>query len=212
MRKLNTTHVFVSPSLTSGTFAILGAVIILLVINSSILEAGGFWTTLLLGQDSSAGLEAVARDTSFELSELTLGNPTLNKLLFFGFWMLIGMVVYVSLTTISSVFGEVGDTVEKMKFIHARRDQIAESFFLKLGIRLASILGIIIFYLVFARLLLPFSSLASRAWLGALDKPIGWLYGTLGFVVLVLAIHIFIVLFRVLIVRPRIFGGWDVYS
>lgn len=212
MRKIDTAHIFASPSLTSGTAIVFGALILLFILNSSILSDGGFMTDLLLGQDSSAGLVAVAEQTSYELGELTLGNEFLNKILFFALWMMIGMIVYVSLNTIGSVFGEVSDTAEKMHFIHARKEQIAESFLLRAGIRLAGILGIGIFYLIFARLVLPFSTLASRAWISSLSTPIGWLYGCLGFIVLVLSLHIFVILSRLIAIRPRVFGGWDIYS
>lgn len=212
MRKIDTVSIFVSPSIVSGSITLIGAAGLLLITNASFLQNGGFINTLLLGQTSDSGLIAIAEQTRFELSELTLGNPLLNKILFFLFWMMVGLVVYIIINTIGQTISMVTSTIEEQKYFHARKTQIQESFWLRSAVRLAAIIGLLFFYGLFISFIMPFSTLAAQAWLGGLQTVIGWFYGGLGFIVLVLALHVFAVLFRLIALRPRLFGGWGVFA
>jgi hypothetical protein len=201
--------IFCEPSGMSLILATIGALLMLFAANSGLVANGGFISDLFLGKNSPQDLVESARQTTLEISQLTLGNETLNKILFFGFWMMIGLVVYVAFSTIGHIFIETGQDIGSIHNAGARKAQLEQTILLRLAIRTASFLGLIFFGLLFIKLIFPFSILASRAWLGSLNTISGWLYGLLGLIVLVLSIHVVIVLLRFLLLRPRLLGGWS---
>jgi hypothetical protein len=211
MRKLDAAHLFVSPSLASGLFALLGSSLFLLIANSWVLQSDGFLTDLILGTNSSFGLIQAAEQTTFELSELTLGNPLLNKVLFFLFWMMVGLVVYAVLSTLGITIKDFANAAEDVHIVKTRKTHLDQSFWLKIAVRVSGSIALIFLYILSAKLIVPFSTLAGQAWLGSLDSFVGWFYGLLGFIVLALSLHILVIVLRLVFLKPRLFGGWDVF-
>lgn len=201
--------IFCEPSPISIIASFLGSLLILFTANSGLVARGGFISDLLLGKNSSLDLVESARETTLELSQLTLGNELLNSFLFFAFWMMIGLVVYVTFSTIGNIFMETTRDIGAIPNAGNRKLQLEETILLRLAVRVASFIAFIFFGILFAKLIFPFSILASRAWLGSLGQIQGWLYGILGLVVLIMSLHIFIVLARFILIRPRLLGGWS---
>lgn len=200
--------IFCEPSLFSLTFVVFGSLILLFLANSSLFIKGGFISNLVLGKNSP-GLVESARQTTLAFSDLTLGNPTLNNILFFGFWMMLGLIIYVTFSTIGQILSETGKDIETLNNAQNRMNQLEETFWLRFATRSASFLGLIFYSIAFFKMIFPFSILASRAWLGSLNQISGWFYGALGFIVLALSLHVLVIILRFLLLRPRLLGGWN---
>ncbi len=206
---MNATHLFVTPTLTS-IFSVLGlSGLILLSFNFAIITQSGIIGDLLLGESRSTGLLDIAQNTVFEVSALTLENSVLNNISFFMFWILVGLVVFVSLSTLGNTIASITRVIETTHYLNQRKEHLDNSTYFRVVIRLIGGLGFFVFYIVFAKFNLPFAVLANQAWLGDIRSPIGWLYGFLGFIVLALSLHIFIVFVRLALLKPRLYGGWE---
>lgn len=209
MKRLQATGLFTSPSALSIGLVVVTAALLLGAANMTFLSDTGLLQNTIFGSDSEFGLIETSASSWSAITETVLGNPILNKVLFFGFWMMIGLVVYAILTTVGQSLAEAGEEFESMKYVHARKQLIEQDLFFRLTVRAVACIGLLLLSWVFFKLVLPFSVIASRVWLNDLSTPINWLYGFLGLTVLLLALHIFVILLRLLVLRPRIFGGWD---
>jgi hypothetical protein len=143
------------------------------------------------------------------LTDTVFGNVTLNKILFFCFWMLVGLVVYVILSAFIKGYEEISDVIKEFGYIHALRQQLAESIFLRLAIKgVVAIIGLF-FMLVFLQFLLPLSRLCTIVAGGQLLSANGFLYAIVSFGLLWLSIHIQVVLVRLFFLRVRLWGTAD---
>ncbi len=197
----------ISPA--SLLFIIIMTFLLLASANLSFLSESGLLQNTVFGSGSQAGLMEISSSAWGTIEATVFGNDIVNRILFFGFWMLIGLVVYILITTFGQMVAETGHQIEAMTYVHARRTLIEGDIVLRLAMRSVAILGLGVWSWIFFKLLLPFSVAASRVFLASLKEPINWFYGSLGLAVLLLSLHVFIILLRLLILRPRLYGGWD---
>jgi hypothetical protein len=209
MRLLNETFLLCEPSLLSGTVTVIGALLLLLVANFSYLLRSGLLYDAIFGKNSSVELIQTSRDTASALNQTVFGNETLNHILFFGFWMVVGLFVYVTIMAVSQSISELGTDLKSLSYIHARKILIEQNLLVRTAIRAAGFLSACIFGWIFVRFLVPFSVLATRVGFSGLEEISGWFYLFLGTIVLILSIHIMVIIARVIVVRPRVFGSWD---
>lgn len=203
------TRLLIRPS-AAGLIAAIGlSLIILLVSGFAYVTKNGLFYDYLFGTDSSSALIEASSSTVAALNEAVFGNSTLNKLLFFVFWMVIGLVVYVVLSGIGSGVSNAEQTIEQARFVNAKRLKMGTELGLKVVLHMIGAGLIIIFAILFLKILLPFSVLCARIVAGDLREPVNLLYGLLGFVVLSASFYIGTVLLRFLLLRPRVFGGWE---
>jgi hypothetical protein len=208
MKRLQDADIFISPSSTGIVLVFGVSFLLLLMANLSFLNGNGWIYNAIFGPDSPVELIQTSRDTFSTINQTVLGNPVLNKVLFFVFWMLVGLVVYVLLTTIGQTVGEASEELGSLRYIHARKELIERHFLLRQAMRASAVLGLFLLGWIVIQLVFPFSVLASRIWLSSLATPINWLYGFLGLVVLALSLHVAIILLRLFLLRPRLSGGW----
>lgn len=209
MRRLRLTVLFCSPSLASGVAAVLGAGLLLLIANLSYLLNSGLIYETIFGKGSPYDLVQTSHDTISLLTHTVLSNTLLNKVLFFAFWMMIGLFVYITVITFSQTVSQAGEEVHSLHYIHAHKQLIERNLLVRLALRLGGILAAIIYIWIFLSLLLPFSIFASRIGLAELNRVVGWLYILLSWLVLTLSLHIAVIIVRLISLKPRLFGGWD---
>lgn len=81
----------------------------------------------------------------------------------------------------------------------------------ELGARIAFRFGVLVAWLVygvlFMQFLLPFAVLLSRIGAEQLSTVDGWLKNLWGFLLIALALHIHVIFARLLVMRPRLYGG-----
>lgn len=209
MRKLAFTGIILQPSITSSMLVIiLGA---LVFINSIINLSGSndLLFKLLLGSDTSVELLDTTKSTVSSLSEVILNNPTVNKLLFFSFWFLVGMTVYAFISGAGSSIDAVQKLHEDEQLLHMQKKKLQREWVLKLLLRASALFAWIIFITIFMKLLLPFSVLSFQV-AGSGGFSFSTITtGLLGFVVLTLALHLHVVFLRSVLLRPRVIGGMD---
>lgn len=209
MRKLALTGIILQPSVASFVVVVTTSSLALL---SSLFNIGGTNDSvyrLLLGPDSSIELVDSTKSIVDSVSQIIFDNPVVNRLLFFTFWLFVGLLVYMLLSGAGLGIGAAQKLHDDENLLNAHKDALRQDIVLRLALRAAALFGWVIYMTLFFKLFLPFSMLAYQVALGGSFSLIGVATGLLGFSVLIISLHLHIVLLRCLLLRPRIIGGWD---
>lgn len=161
--------------------------------------------SLLLGEDSSPTLLGNTRAVFSAFYETVFSNPTLNKIMFFVFWMLIGLLVYLLLMGLGRGFGQADETLHKLKDANTNRLRVIEWLGIRLGVRLAAIAVTVVYSIFFVKLLLPFALLTLQIAAGSLPALSAFGYGAWGLLLLGLSLHVYVILLRLVLLRLRVF-------
>ncbi len=209
MRKLAFTGIILQPSLTSFMFVF--TLSLLVFINTIVNFSGSndLLFKLLLGSDTSVELLDTTKSTVSSLSDVFLNNPTLNKLLFFSFWFLVGLVVYAIISGAGSSIDAVQKLHEDEQLLHMQKTKLEKEWVLKLALRATALFAWIIFITIFMKLLLPFSVLSFQVAGSSELSFSSVITGLFGFVILALTLHLHVVFLRCILLKPRIVGGLD---
>ena len=209
MKTIRLARLMLRPSLASWVAILGGSLLIMAGVALAYLNETGLFYEYLFGPDSSATLISSASSTIAAFNETVFGNPLLNKFLFFLFWMIVGLVVYVVISSIGEGLSDAEQAVESSMYVHAQRRKIAANFQLKVILRLIAAALLVIFISFFWRILLPFAVLASRIVAGDANRASNWIYGFSGYIVLGGSLYIGLVLLRFFALKPRLYGGTD---
>lgn len=201
--------VLLTPSWASAVACIITSIVVLTISSLAYNARTGFLYSVLFGPDSSADLIQSGRDTIDTLVQATFGNSILNKLIFFAFWCLIGLVIYFVLSGIGRTGAAISETAHRFHYFNARRKQFEEELGLRLIVGAIAVLVGFLYLTFFFRTLLPFSILSARIGISSLNDAGGWLYLLAGFATLSISLHFIIVLLRLLLLRPRLTSGWE---
>lgn len=202
-------RLLLQPSL-GGFFGLVGLALLVMVGSGLLyISKTGLFYEYLFGPNSSSQLIETSRSMVAVFNDTVLANPTLNKLLFFVFWMVIGLMVYVLVSGVGSSFLMAEHAIEESQFVHAKKWQIKTELGLKVTLVLIAFGLGVLYLVVLYNFLLPFGVLSARIVAGNITDPTSWLYGALGFTVLLGSFYFGMVLLRLLLLRPRIFGGWE---
>lgn len=209
MKQTRFSRLLIQPSI-GGLMIILGLSLVVMVISGfSYVTRNGLFYDYLFGPDSSTTLIETSQSTVAVFNETVFGNPTLNKILFFVFWMVIGLVVYVVLSGLGSGISSAEHSIEEAHFVHAQKLRLGSELGLKVVLRVIAS-GLLILYLfAFFKILLPFGVLCARITSGDISQLINWLYALMGFSVLCATFYLGMLLLRLLLLRPRVFGGLE---
>jgi hypothetical protein len=195
---------------TSGLLTAFGLSLAIMVISGfAYTTRNGLFYDYLFGSGSSVTLIETSRSTIAVFNETVFGNTILNKVLFFVFWMVIGLIVYVILSGIGSGVSTAERSIEEARFVHAQKLKMGSELGLKVVLHLIGAGLLIMYGFLFFKVLLPFSVLCARIVAGDLKQPINWFYALLGLLVLTATFYLGTILVRFLFLRPRIFGGWE---
>lgn len=209
MRDLRFTGLMLKPSLSSlaVSFGLTGTFLGILALSYT--AKTGLIYDYIFGPDSSASLIETSKSSIEALNQVIFGNPTLNKILFFGFWMAIGLIVYLTLTGIWSSVNSAYSTVNEINYATAHKLRIDNDLKYRIILRIVAAMLWFIYSVFFLKIFLPFSILCGRISVGTLNLPSGWLYGLISIVVLEVSLHLHVVFARFFMLRPRLIGGWD---
>ncbi|HSX53025.1 MAG TPA: hypothetical protein VLF90_01490 [Patescibacteria group bacterium] len=194
------------PSMLSG--------IIVMVLTPLIL-LGGTWSQglgkgllydFLFGSNSSAELIQTSKGSFAAFGNTVFGNPLLNKVLFFVFWMLVGLIVYVLLHGFLRGVSTAAEEVEESQYVNADKAHNIKHLEVRAAVRLVVLAAWILYSVVFIKILLPFSVLVVRLSISGQSQGIGWLYALSGVITLILSLHLHVIWLRLFTLRVRVFG------
>ncbi len=207
--QINRLGKILSASLLSTLMSILLAVAVLAGATYSYTVGNGMIYDYLFGPNSSAELIKQSRGAVSVVSNTIFGNPTLNKVLYFGFWMFVGLLAYIMFYTLLRGTSKVAKDIEESTYKNRQPGVALENFGLRLAARVGALIGWSLFWVFFIQTLLPFSVLSARIGISNFPSLSGWLYGGLGLVVLALSIHIHVIFARLVALRFRLFSTME---
>lgn len=199
---LKQTWILLIPSWLSGLIAMGGSLAVtigIIVISSyqgsalqqQLFEARGGRSTA-----SVLGLQTIADNLS--------QNRIIDNLPLFLFWAVLGVIVYLFVIGIWNAFSTAVELHEEMSYVHASRQQLIRQAAQHTIFRLI-ILGLWLLYLrLFLRLLLPYGLAAAHVATHLNISAI--VYAVVAVVDIAVALHIHVVLLRLLLTRLRIVG------
>jgi hypothetical protein len=205
MRSLENIKALLTPSFASAT-TVIGATVVFLggatLITSS--ESGSLYDWLF-GETSSASQIETAKSALQTINDTVLGNSTLNQLLFFVLWALIGLAVYVIIAGINREVASVGEDLEDVTGRNTHLSEIRREIIAKAILRMVFIACWGIYTVFSIRVYMPFSFLCAHIGGSNLNELSGWLFIAAGTLTMVLSLHLHVVFARLVMLRTRLF-------
>ena len=196
-----------APSLLSGSLTIVISVAILLGATWSYRTGSGVIYDFLFGRNSSEELIRTSQSAVSAFTSTIFDNSILNKVLYFAFWLLVGLMVYIVLYLLIRGTSSAVEDAREATYTNIQKQEVARSLGLRLGLHLLVAAGWAIYWVFFVKILFPFSILATRSGLSQLPHAIGWIYSPLGLVIMAVSIHMHVVFLRLLVLRVRLYGS-----
>ncbi|HET9174446.1 MAG TPA: hypothetical protein VFN56_04155 [Candidatus Saccharimonadales bacterium] len=132
-------------------------------------------------------------------------NRIVNNLPLFLFWAGLGVIVYLFVVAIWNSISTAAKLREEMNYVHASRHALMLQEAQHTIFRLI-VLGVWLIYVrVFLRALLPYGLAAAHTAVHLSVRTVG--YGLLSFVVIALALHVHVILLRLVLLRLRAVGA-----
>jgi len=209
MHKQNRSIQVMLPSLASGLFVIGLSLLGLAIATFYYLSGNGTIYDFLFGPNSSAELIRQSKGTVEALSNTVFGNPVLNKILYFAFWMIVGLLVYFLLFVVIKGTSTAVADIEEATYKNASFSEKLQNIITKLTIRLILIIAWITYWIFFIKTLVPFSVLYTHVGINDFPRLNGWLYTTLGVLVIIASLHVHLIFMRLIALRVRLFGTED---
>lgn len=194
-----------TPSLLSGSVTLSLAIA---------LNGYGAWTfirenQLFYGFISGAyGIQTYLGNASYGVSAWSsafLNSPHAYYALVGGVAIAAGLAVFTLLQLLGIVKHEGQELLQDTPANRINRREVLNRF----GLRVISIIGWALYAAFFISTLLPFVSVLNELGIEAIgeDSWFGWVQCVLSFLLLAVAIHLHVVLLRLIVLRPRLFGG-----
>lgn len=205
--KLRLVGLLLSPSPLSLVITF-GIVILLSV--STLIKYGLNTTSLydlVLGKGSSPDLINNTHIAFSTFYQNIFGNPTLNRILFFLFWMLIGLIVYLFLNVLGHGIGQADETVHEMNYVHANKTKSLEHYIKRIGIHCGVVVVLLLYSVLFLKAISPFGLLNVQISAAGLPQLSAFGYGVLGILVLSVGLYVYVILLRLFFLRIRVFGS-----
>lgn len=206
MRRMQFFVIFCAPTLLSAILTFVLSILILASANFGFLRRSNILYEIIYGSGSSPDLIRESNIAFNQLNQAVLGNNTLNKILFFGLWMLIGLFVYALLTEVGRTVNRSKEEFDSLKYVNAQKEVIEKDYLYRFLLRSLGLLSLGVYMYVFMKFLYPYGIYAVRVGLNENSRLIGWLSLILGGIVTVISLHVFVVLIRLATLRIRIFG------
>lgn len=184
------------------------------------LATAGFLVTRVITHDEIAGTYVERTSSDIKTSVITAGQALpdsyyqaahwLNGSSIIGdatilcFWALIGLLAYAIVNTLWRGIASEIKLFEHISFLRVNRQSAIEDSIMSLCIRLGAVLGLIGFAAMFRYYLLP-QILALLYDVFLPDKYLATLYAVGGIFLLMVCLHIFVVLMRLMLLQTRVF-------
>jgi len=134
-------------------------------------------------------------------------NQLISNLPLFLFWAALGVVVYLLATGLWSGLANAEELREELDYVNAPRQWILRTILIHLTVRLMVLVLWVIYLQIFLRILLPYALAAAHVAATSLLSFSGIGYALLALVAGLLAIHVHVVLLRLLLLKVRVFGA-----
>ena len=201
------TGLLLRPSLFSGSLTTLLALSIVTVSNwAYVLEHVFFYDYLFGPEGLITNINNVAATDGLHNISDFLGGSVSYNVLILGVAVLVGVVVYVAL----QVFGRFANNASAAwESIHGQTNITTHDIAQRWAIRIAVAFAWMIYCLLFIKIILPFCILAAQVGIRQLWAPSGIAYFVFGTALTWASAHMHVVFLRLVILRPRVFGGED---
>lgn len=156
------------------------------------------------------GLVTVLQASSGNFSSLweaVVAGPLTYNVLVLVVAATVGLLVYGFLEGFDRIVSRTSQTLINIKDPNfAYSQSVRAEVSAKLSVRIMGILLMVVYWIIFSKLILPFSLLVFRDGLDAPFTSTGMQFNAVGLIVLLLGLHIHVILLRVVTLRLRIFG------
>ncbi len=203
-------RMLLQPSTSSTISVIILSILIYVVAILTYATKSGLIYRYLFGPNSSAELIKSSHDTVSALNNTVFGNPTLNKVLYFAMWMLLGLIVYIILFSFIRSVSSAAEDIEETTYTNIDPKGGWHAIALRAGIRAAIIVFWLIYWIFFIRILVPFSVLSAKIGVGNMPHATGFIYSLLGIIVLILSLHLHVICMRLIALKVRLFDSADI--
>lgn len=208
MQQLRLIFLLLKPSLFSFIMSIFVAIIIIGAANWSYATQQSFLYEYFYG---TTGLTTILSNStsSFSAYAVALSAQLLTyEIIIFIAAVAVTLIVYAILQSLARIMTNATNIYEEIHLANAKSKLAVE---LEIGTRLfIRILALIIwfFYFIFSlKILLPFCILMSQTNIEDLFTNWRWAYILLGVLLLTIGLHLHLIFMRLLMLRPRLFGG-----
>ena len=137
-------------------------------------------------------------------------NQLISNLPLFLFWAALGVVVYLLATSLWGWLAGAEELREEMDYVNAPKKWIVRTILVHLLVRLVVVLVWVAYLELFLKVLLPYVLAAAHVAATNLVSVSGLGYGLLAIIVGFVAVHVHVVLLRLLVLKVRVFGGIEV--
>ncbi len=162
---------------------------------------------LVLGSNTPNDLVNSTHATFSNYYQLIFGNTTLNKILFFMFWMLIGLGIYTIAMIVYRGFATAEETAEELSYVHINKSKVLRQLWTRWVLHILAAMLIIVYSVFFLRLFIPYGLSNLQLAVDLLPSLSSLVRGALGVILIFLSLHVYTVLFRLLFLRVRVFGS-----
>jgi len=183
----------------------------LFVVTLPVTQTSGILYDFLFGFDYDNASEFIgfARETVLVLSGTFFGNEILNKVLFFIFWLLLGTAVYFIAVSITGSITAANEVRSEMHYMNLHKRELEAQVGKRIALHVLGGLNWLFYWILFLRILMPYISSLAQISVSNFSNLQGLFYGLAAFLLLMLSLHGHVIFLRFLLLRPRVFGGWE---
>lgn len=198
------------PSVLSASLCILGSLLVLGIANWSYATPASQLYSYLYGQ---YGLATIFEHSSNALAAVNgiFSSPAGYNVAVVVVALFIGVLIYVLLEGIDHITAEASNSIHLVEQASndSLRRYMKQQLEIRIGLRLGALFVWVIYLIFFARVIVPFCIIIGRLDLGKLSSS-DVLVACGALFMLIFAMHIHVILARLIVLRPRLFGGDDV--
>jgi hypothetical protein len=208
MQQLRLARILLEPSPSSSVATCITAIAILVAANWTYSTRESIMYGFFYGEEGVITKLLHSTDTvSVYLAAFSARYIT-YEITVFIFAIAVGLFVYLLLEGFSRMARGTNETYSAIKGSSGKQRLDIE---LSFGIRvLTRAIGLFLWFLYWTltlKILLPFSVLATRTTLDDLFQTNAWMFMLLGIAIMTVCIHLHIVFARLVLLKPRLFGG-----
>lgn len=160
------------------------------------------------------GITTVLQRSSNALAAINgaFSSPLAYNIAVAIFAIFIGLVVYVFLEGVDHMAAKTTAAIQEIEYVNdaAAKEQMEHVAGIRLGLRIITLLAWVVYLIFFARVIVPFCILVARLDSGAVVTAHNMLYVLIGALSLLVSLHTHVIFMRLLVLRPRLFGGENV--
>jgi len=206
MRRL---RLLLLPSQFSGCLCLIIALLICVVRAWSYIQHYQLFYEFLFGAYGFNTLLLEAPNSLYVISNAILNSTATYYVLLVMCGVLASLTTYAVLQAFGTARRATNEVIDELHQGTPAYKQAARESFLRLGLRVISVIGWTIYTIVFLSVLIPFSIsiLYNSIDLIQDTRWVGWIVAILSVLVITLCLHIHVVFARLVWLRPRLFGG-----